>query len=346
MAPTQRSSATSGEIQLKTVEMHTSGGPLRIVVSGYPTIEGETILDKQRFAREKFDHLRKMLMFEPRGHYDMFGSILVEPDLEGAEIATLFIHNEGYSPMCGHGVVALGRFAVDNGYVKPQIPETVVAVQCPCGLVNAFVEYDGKKTGRVRFHSVPAFAFALDANVNVPGHGDIKVDIGYGGAFYAFITAQEFGLDVRTSRVRDIVDLATSVKNAVKAQVPLSHPINEDLAFLYGVIVTDGDDEWSEKPTANICVFANAQADRSPCGSGTTARVAVQYAKGQIALGQTRRSESGISGTIFTGKPIQTTKCGSLDAVIVEVSGKANYIGKATYTLEEDDLVGKGFLLR
>ena len=161
MAQTQRSSATSGEIQLKTVEMHTSGGPLRIVVAGYPTIEGETILDKQRFAREKFDHLRKMLMFEPRGHYDMFGSILVEPNLEGADIATLFIHNEGYSPMCGHGVIALGHFAVDNGYVKPQIPETVVAVQCPCGLVNAFVEYDGKKTGRVRFHSVPAFAFAL-----------------------------------------------------------------------------------------------------------------------------------------------------------------------------------------
>ena len=143
--------------------MHTGGEPLRIIVSGYPKIEGTSILEKRKFAREKCDHLRKMLVFEPRGHYDMYGAILVEPDIAGADLGTLFIHNEGYSTMCGHAVIALGRFAVDYGYVKPQEPETEVAVQCPCGLVKAFVEYNSKqkKTGRVRFHSVPAFAFSL-----------------------------------------------------------------------------------------------------------------------------------------------------------------------------------------
>ncbi|XP_022088997.1 trans-L-3-hydroxyproline dehydratase-like [Acanthaster planci] len=339
-----------GNIKLRTVEMHTAGEPFRIVVSGYPKFEGETILEKRRFAREKLDHLRKLLMFEPRGHHDMYGAILVEPDLPGADLAVLFTHNEGYSTMCGHGVIALGRFAVDHGFVKPQQPETEVAVQCPCGLVRAFVEYneERKKTGQVRFNSVPAFVFALDTEVQVEGYGSLKVDIAYGGAFYALISAHEFGLDVRRSCVKDIVNAATAVASAIKAKVQIKHPDSEgsDLDFLYGVIVTDGQDAWSDQPTANICVFADAAVDRSPTGSGVTARVALQHAKGQIALQQTRSFESGLCGTVFTGKAIKMTKCGSVDAVIVEVSGRAHYTGEATYTIDEDDPVGSGFLLR
>ena len=150
------------KVKITTTEMHTGGEPLRIIESGYPPIKGKTILDKRRYIREHLDHLRKMLMFEPRGHYDMYGVILVEPDHPDADLAVLFMHNEGYSLMCGHAVVALGRYAIDKGIVtKVCSPETVVNIQCPCGLVKAYVKYSDGKTEDVRFLSVPCFAFAL-----------------------------------------------------------------------------------------------------------------------------------------------------------------------------------------
>ena len=198
----------NGEIQ--TVEMHTGGEPVRLVVGGYPPIPGATILAKRRHAQAHLDHLRRLLMFEPRGHFDMYGVLPVEPDLPGADLAVLFIHNEGYSTMCGHAVIALGRWAVDQGIVPRKDGETRVAIQCPCGLVEAFVAADGS----VRFRSVPAFAFALDAALEVPGLGPVTVDIGYGGAFYALLPAARFGLDVRRSPTRDLVDAACCVTAA------------------------------------------------------------------------------------------------------------------------------------
>lgn len=148
-------------VVIKTTEMHTAGEPLRVVESGFPSPRGDTILDKIRYTREHLDPYRKLLMSEPRGHLDMFGAVLVEPDHKDADIATMFIHNAGYSTMCGHAVIALGRYAVDSGLVRnPSSPETRVAIQCPCGLVEAFVEYKDGKTGNVRFNSVPAFVFA------------------------------------------------------------------------------------------------------------------------------------------------------------------------------------------
>ena len=327
--------------EIKTVEMHTGGEPVRLVTAGYPAIPGATILAKRRHAREHLDHLRRLLMFEPRGHFDMYGVLPVEPDLPGADLAVLFIHNEGYSTMCGHAVIALGRWAVDRGIVPRQAGETRVAIQCPCGLVEAFVADDGA----VRFKSVPAFAFALDAPVELPGLGALKLDIGYGGAFYALLPAARFGLDVRRSATRDLVDAAHAVTEAAKAQIPLTHPEDPDLAFLYGTILTDGADAFSPDATANICVFAAREVDRSPTGSGVTARIAVQHARGLIALGQERRFES-VTGAIFTGKAVETTRAGGFDAVTVEVGGKAHYTGHASFTLEDGDEIGKGFLLR
>jgi proline racemase len=328
-------------LQIETVEMHTGGEAVRLVVAGYPPIPGATILAKRRHAREHLDHLRRLLIFEPRGHFDMYGVLLVEPDLPGADLAVLFIHNEGYSTMCGHAVIALGRWAVESGRVPRTAPESRVAIQCPCGLVEARVASDGS----VKFKSVPAFALALDAKIEVPGLGPLAVDIGYGGAFYAFVPAARFGLDVRLSPVRDLVDAATRVSRAAKAQLHLEHPDDPDLAFLYGTILTDGTDEFSAEPTANVCVFAEREVDRSPTGSGVTARIALQHARGQIALGQERRFES-LTGAIFTGKAVKQTQVGRFPAVIVEVGGKAHYTGHARFTLEDDDEIGRGFLLR
>ncbi|KAK1795960.1 hypothetical protein P4O66_009062 [Electrophorus voltai] len=332
---------------LSVVDMHTAGEPLRIITGGYPDAPGDTVLAKRRYAREHLDHLRKVVMREPRGHGDMYGAVLVKSELAAAHLGVLFMHNEGYSTMCGHGVIALGRFAVDYGLVKaPTSPETQINMHCPCGLVKAFVEYSNGKTGAVRFHSVPAFAFATDVKVTVPGCGDVVVDISYGGALYAFVNAGTFGLDVTKSRTRDLVDAAIAVTKAVKSQVKLHHPVSEDLAFLYGTILTDGKDAFTDEPTANVCVFADAQVDRSPTGSGVTARIALQYHKGLIQLNQTRSFCSGTTGAMFTGKAVQETTCGDFQAVVVEVSGHAHYSGVACFTLEDEDPLQSGFLLR
>ncbi|CAH1802963.1 unnamed protein product, partial [Owenia fusiformis] len=329
-------------IKIETTEMHTGGEPLRIVEKGYPKIEGSTILEKRRYAKEKLDHIRRFLMFEPRGHYDMYGAILVEPDVPEADIAVLFMHNEGYSTMCGHAVIALGRYAVDKKMVISTPPETAVNIQCPCGLVSVMVHQDGS----VRFRSVSAFLFKKDVEIDVVGYGKKKVDISYGGAFYAFIDASEFGHCVKTSRNRDLVDIADAVSDAVKDQVTLSHPDSPDLAYLYGTILTDGKDLYSDTPTANICVFADRQVDRCPTGSGVTARIALQYAKNLIQLNQTRTFESGVNGSTFSGKAVEVTKCGQFDGVRVEVAGKGHYSGTASFVLEADDPISYGFLVK
>ncbi len=330
---------------LDVLDMHTGGEPVRIVRNGYPPILGATILDKRRYAREQLDHLRRFLMFEPRGHYDMYGVLPVEPSLPDADLAVLFIHNEGYSTMCGHATIALGRYAVDYGLVERVEPVTTVHIECPCGLVTVYVEVKDGKSGRVSFDSVPAFHFADGVTVSVPGVGPVTADVAYGGAFYALADAAQFGLDVRSSQVRELVDAATQLTEAVRAALPLSHPEHDDLAFLYGSILTDGRDRPEGGPSRNICVFADAEVDRSPTGSGVTARMAARYAQGKVALYQRCLFES-VTGAEFTGEVMETFQYGELQGVTVRVSGQAHYSGEARYWLDEDDTIGQGFLLR
>lgn len=331
--------------KIDVVDMHTGGEPLRIVKSGYPEIEGDSILAKRRYVRDNLDHLRHFLMFEPRGHFDMYGAILVDSNLPGADFGVLFMHNEGYSTMCGHAVIALGRYAIDQGLVSVQEPVTRVGIECPCGLVVASVEVNEGKAGAVSFLSVPAFLHSRDVSVDVAGLGALTVDVSYGGAFYGLAPASAFGLDVKTSRTRDLVDAANAVSDAIRAKIPLHHPDDADLAFLYGTILTDGMDQFSPEPTANICVFADSQVDRSPTGSGVTARLAAQATKGLIAKGQTRKFDSLIS-TQFAGTYYEDTTCGDHPAIVAKVSGQAHYSGEASFWREEDDPVGYGFLPR
>ncbi len=333
-------------VKIITTEMHTAGEPLRIIESGYPEIMGATVLEKRSYVRNHLDHLRKFLMYEPRGHYNMYGVLIVEADHPDAHFGVLFMHNEGYSTMCGHAVIALGRYAVDMGMIKAAtVPQVEVKIQCPSGLVRAFVEYDGTKTGSVHFHSVPAFAFAIDAEIDVKGFSKkIQVDIGFGGAFYGILPAQRIGLDLHRSRTQDLIDGTTAVTDAIKAQIKLHHPESMDLAFCYGTILTDGEDAYTDKPTVNMCVFALREVDRSPTGSGVTARLAVQYKRGLITLHQTRTFESVI-GSQFTGQVVKETTMGEFAAVVVEVGGKGHYTGSATFTLENDDQLKQGFLL-
>ncbi|KAK2538961.1 L3hypdh [Columba guinea] len=349
---------------LQTVEMHTGGEPLRIV----PRLEaaeeavaarGLSLLSLRREVAATQDHVRRALVHEPRGHADMYGAVVVRGGAAaaGAHLAAVFLHGAGYSTMCGHAVLALGRFALDYGLVAaPSTPETAVQLRCPCGPVTAFVPWDGCRSGNpVRFHNLA---------IDVPGHGKVVVDIGYGGTFYAFLSAEQLGLDVCSSKTRDLVNAASAVTEAVKKQFKLHHPESEDLAFLYGTILTDGKDAFSEEPTTNICVFADEQVDRSPTGSGVTARIALQYHKGLIQLNQTRTFRSSTTRSLFTGKavkasgleppiasvliliPLQEARFGDYNAVVVEVSGEAFYTGTATFTVEEEDPLKHGFFFK
>jgi proline racemase len=327
---------------IQVLDMHTGGEPVRIIQKGYPPVPGTTILAKRRHAREHLDHLRRLLLFEPRGHYDMYGALLVEPTLPGADLAVLFLHNEGYSTMCGHAVIALGRYAVDQGLVPRVEPTTTVRIECPCGLVTVSVDV---ASGRVSFTSVPAFLFAEQLKVEVPGYGSILADVSYGGAFYALAEARSFGLDVRSSRVRDLVDAATALSAAVNRTLEIEHPLEPDLGFLYGSILTDGREGPEEGPSANICVFADAEVDRSPTGSGVTARMAARFQRGLVPAGRSCEFES-VTKALFTGEVVGTTTCGPRAAVTIRVGGKAHYMGEATFWLEEGDEIGKGFLLR
>ncbi len=328
---------------ITTTEMHSGGEPVRIIESGYPAIPGRTILDKRQYVRHNLDHLRKFLMFEPRGHFDMYGVIPVEPDHPDADMAVLFMHNEGYSTMCGHATIALGRYAVDRGLVEVTEPETRVVIQCPCGPVTVHVEVSDGTVGRVRFESVPSFAYALDRLLDVGKHRDVHYDLAYGGAFYAIADASQFGLDVRRSPISALVAAATSLTEAARNDLTVSHPEATDLGFIYGSILTDGRHDGAV--SANVCVFANSQVDRSPTGSGVTARMAVRHARGEVAVGDVREFESVI-GSRMTGQVVSVEMVGDHRAVVVEVGGRAFYTGTATFTLEAADPMPDGFLVR
>ena len=321
---------------ISTVEMHTGGEPTRIIVDGWPILSAPTLLGKRRECLERHDHLRRGLMLEPRGHDGMYGALLVEPDHPEADLAVLFMHSEGYSTMCGHATIALARWAVESGRVKGP----AVRLQCPCGLVVANVAPDGW----VSFESVPSFAYAMDRIAPTKSWGPVTVDIAYGGAFYAFLSADSIGLDLRTSSMRSIVDAGEEIALAAAKAIPIEHPSEPDLAFLYGTILTDGGDGVSE-PSRNVCIFAGRQIDRSPTGSGVSARLALQMARRQVRLGEPRRFES-CTGAIFTGKAVrEATPVGPRKAVIVEVSGTAYQTGEARFIFDERDPMREGFTL-
>lgn len=358
---------------IKIVEMHTCGEPTRIIVKGYPSIKGSTILEKRRYVQENLDYLRKRIIFEPRGHKDQYGAILIknsnENDDETADIGVLFMHNEGYSTMCGHATIALGRFLIDSNILNFSNDGQVrINIECPCGIVPTFVDTIRLSNGRlqarsdkdVKFHSVPSFAVAIDVSIEFKGR-KIRVDIAFGGAFYIIISVKELLPEIGQENYHKIMlenfkyitelagDLTEKCRNSKEfIQKYIIHPDNlkQDLNFLYGTIVTND--------TYNMCIFANREIDRSPCGSGVSARVALQYAKGTLQLNQICYYQSIIGNdNKFSGKVIKSLKLQGngnnnseeIQAVIVEVGGKAYYTGVSTLIIEKDDTFQEGFLL-
>jgi trans-L-3-hydroxyproline dehydratase len=329
-------------MELHVTDMHTAGEPVRIVTGGYPELKGATILDKRREARAHYDHLRRALMLEPRGHAGMYGVIPVQPSAPDAVIGALFTHHEGYSTMCGHATIALGRWLVESGKVPAVAPETRFALELPCGVVKVACRVENGRVLSTAFASVPAFLSHRDIEVQVEGFGPLRLDISYGGAFYAILPSSALGLDFFRTPIAALVRAATAITDAVRASVPITHPEAADLGFLYGTILTD--DAPGSAPTYNLCVFAEGQVDRSPTGSGVTARMARDHARGLMTAGQER--------TFYgpTGIPFLASITGSVDgpapgAVTVRVSGTSAFAGHSKFMIEAADPLAHGFTL-
>jgi trans-L-3-hydroxyproline dehydratase len=352
---------------VEVLDYHTAGEPFRIIVRGYPALAGTNILERRRSALQQHDHLRKMLMWEPRGHADMYGGILVPPDHDEAQVGVLFMHNEGYSTMCGHGTIALATALVESGAIAPTGTATPIGIDAPCGLVRAVAHvhenelaaaHASGRTPRVHevtFENVPSIAAALDVAIDVPGYGSLTVDVGYGGAFYALIDASQLGIEMRAENAATLAAAGRAITNAgraalrnggaLAAALGVSHPEEEDLSFLYGTIIS-GPPEDPAHHSRNLCLFAEGEVDRSPTGSGVSARLAVLHARGAVATGEEIAIESILGReSVFRGRVVRTETWAGRSAVIPGVRGSAHMTGSARFVLDENDPIGRGFLV-
>ncbi len=329
-------------IQIETIEMHTAGEPLRVILDGFPEIQGQRVLDHRRYIQEHHDDLRTALMFEPRGHADMYG-VIVTPS-QVADFGVVFIHNEGYSTMCGHATLAIAKLAVEAGWVTVSEPITTIQIEAPCGVLTANVHVANGKVEQVRFLNVPSFVTALDQIVTLPEIGEVKYDLAYGGAYYAFVDARQVDLKLNADHYQELIDLGMKIKRAVASAQTITHPEEADLSFLYGTIFV-GEAESSAAHSRNVCVFAEGEVDRSPTGSGVSARVALHHKRGELTIGEAITIES-ILGTTFDCKVTETVDYHGIEAVIPEVAGAAYVTGKNTFTIDPEDPLKAGFIFR
>ena len=331
-------------LKIKTIDAHTAGEPLRIILNGLPEIKGKTILEKRKYMKENLDHLRTALMFEPRGHADMYGAIITKSVNKDSDFGVLFLHNEGYSTMCGHGIIALTKVIVQTGMIEAIDPITEIKIDTPAGLITSYAKVKDGKVESVYFHNVPSFVLTMDQIVDVQGIGRVKYDIAFGGAFYAFVNADELGIGMNKQNFHELIEKGMAIKKAVMKSYPIKHPFEEDLNFLYGTIFY-GKSPSNQADSRNVCIFAEGEVDRSPTGTGVSARMALHFQNGEIGKDQKMIIES-IIGTKFTGSVHQTTKFGKYDAVIPMVEGNAYITGKHEFLIDPEDPLKEGFILR
>jgi proline racemase len=326
-----------------TVDYHTAGEPFRIVTGGVDAIPGATILDKRRYAQEQLDDVRALLVNEPRGHADMYGCFVTEPVAEGSDLGVLFFHNAGFSTACGHGTIALATYAIDQGLLPASGPVAELRVDVPSGTLAVMATVRDGHVEQVRFRNVPSFVHVEGVEI-ATSRGDVAVDVAYGGAFYATLSAGSVGLDVAPGDLASLIELGREIKAAVEGRHEVVHPDEPELRDVYGVIffADEGGDPLVQR---NVAVFADGEVDRSPCGSGTSARLAVLHRQGRLAVGDVLRHRS-IVDTEFEGRVVEETEVAGRPAVVTEVAGSAHLTGRHEFVLEPDDPLGAGFLLR
>ena len=315
---------------IHTVDYHTAGEPFRIVVGGVEPPRGRTILECRRDAAKRLDHVRALLVNEPRGHADMYGCFVAPPE-PGGDLGVVFFHNAGYSTACGHGTIALVTWALDEGIVARREPETHVLVDVPSGRLETVARVAKGKVLSVRFRNVPAFVWAEDWQA-----AGRSVDVAFGGAFYASCEER-----VEPRELPRLIELGRAIKRDLETEHEIVHPLEPELRDIYGVVFWQKEGERTQR---NVAVFADGEVDRSPCGSGTSARLALLDGRG-LPRGDELRHVS-VTGTEFRGRVVGDAEVAGRPAVVTEIEGSAYRTGRATFELDPDDPLGVGFLLR
>ena len=368
-------------LRLKTIDAHAAGEPLRLIVDGFPSPRGKTMLEKRAWVSRHADHLRRALMLEPRGHADMYGAILTEPVAPGSHAGVLFMHNEGYSTMCGHGVIAVTTIALERGLIMPGQDGGAVVYDSPAGTIRARARWAGRaglptdlsagaqgakvearsaKVGRagaaggagqttlaarvesVSFVNVPSFVLHGGLNVKLASR-QIRVDVAFGGAFYAIVDSEAVGLPIDAAHLPELRRVGMEIKEAIESVHDITHPLERGLQGIYGTIFT-GPPSDESADLRNVTVFADAEVDRSPCGTGTAAVMAVVEAMGLLSDTKPFVHESLI-GTRFTGRVSARTVVGELEAIVPEIEGSAWITGEHTFLVDDDDPLKEGFRL-
>lgn len=334
-------------LQIKTIDMHTAGEPLRVIIEGFPNLKGNSILDYRKYCKENYDALRTAIMFEPRGHADMYGCILTPPNDESGDFGILFLHNEGYSTMCGHAIIAISTLAIEMQWIKVKEGENQLKIDAPCGRILSFTNVKNGNVLGVRFYCVPSFVISLDSTIEIDNYGKITYDLAYGGAFYAYVDMHKnnFNFDLTKASYQKIISTGMAIKKAImEKDKSILHPFENDLSFLYGTIFI-GKPLDKNNDSRNVCVFADGEVDRSPTGSGVAGRMAIHKARKEIDFGETMQIES-ITNSVFKGSVISEENYGPFKAVIPQIGGTAHITGMHTFIIDPNDPIKNGFILR
>ncbi len=342
----QRLEFPSEGISIKTIDMHTGGEPLRIIIDGFPEVKGSTVLERRRYVKANYDDLRKSLLFEPRGHADMYGCLLTPPNDDGADFGILFLHNEGYSTMCGHAIIAIATLAVNLQWIEVMEGDNCLRIDAPCGRIVAYANVHQNKVRGVKFHCVPSFVVGLDRKVALPDVGEVIYDLAYGGAFYAYVdlAKNKLPFDLTASCYRNLIKYGMALKRVIMEEDrAVIHPFEQELSFLYGTIFIDKALN-TENDSRNVCVFAEGEVDRCPTGSGVAGRMAIHHARGEIT--DELMCIESITGSVFKGSVYKEVEYGPHKAVIPQVIGSAYITGSHTFYIDPEDPMKDGFILR
>lgn len=329
---------------IQAIDSHTAGEATRIVVGGIPNIKGNTMPEKKQYLEDHLDHIRTAIMLEPRGHNDMFGSVMTQPCNPDADFGIIFMDGGGYLNMCGHGSIGAMTVAVETGVVPMEEPVTKVVMEAPAGIIKGDVKVENGKVQSVSIFNVPAFLYKKDQEVELPGVGKVKFDISFGGSFFAIVHASQLGLKIEPKNAAKLTDLAMELRDIINRDIEIQHPTLEHIKTVD--LVEIWDEPTNEKATyKNVVIFGQGQVDRSPCGTGTSAKLATLHARGELKEGEKFVYES-ILGTLFEGEIVGTTKVGEFDAVLPKITGSAYMTGFNNFLIDEDDPVKYGFILK
>jgi 4-hydroxyproline epimerase len=322
------------------IDAHTCGNPVRLVAGGGPLLKGDNMFERRAHFMEDYDWIRRGLMFEPRGHDMMSGSILYPPSDPANDIGILFIETSGCLPMCGHGTIGTVTIAIEEGLIEPKIPG-VLRIETPAGLVIATYTTENQHVTSVKIVNVPSFLHSHDLVIQLPGMGKITFDVAYGGNFYAIIDPQESYKGLDHYKVNELISMSPAIRDLINSKYSFIHPLNPAIAGLSHIMWT-GDPVKPDSTARNAVFYGYKAIDRSPCGTGTSARMAQWAAKGRLRTGEAFVHESVI-GSQFTGSIESETMCGHFPAIIPSISGWARITGHNTILIDEEDPYAFGF---